>query len=557
MASDLRLRQNSLNRLRMDDYDHNFLWLRDHLGGTVPVDTYDNWMTVKNNGNLPAGGQIIISDRGPLGTIMLCTTSSTFSRDCISSFYVADIQRTNSSCYGVWNQQMEEIVLTLDYANKEQYTISVQPYYDISSFAYGQSVSLVDGGSNTLSVGYILSVDLFANSFVFEEIINYGDINTSANMLNNSLETGPFLVTGVNYITQYFYPGELVWAENDSFGYVTNVDSNTQIRVARSSDSFLSGTNITGSLSKYTANYTVTEGISGFPGSSFVIWDNIHYAVIDDSQFNGNSPNENSSAYSPLEISLENGYLVEWDEIVYDFDNDQILWRKDKRNNKIPYSYSNYNSFQWGDDNIHDYICENYYSQVYTINNRGEITGKQVGDYTFVYAGENSGFIFTDVNGTYQSLYVPNNTGDIEGHVRGFSSGLEAENNRGDMKVYIEDSSYVYAQDNFGDVYCKYANNSYVSHLLNIGDFMHCSFDTFNSGSFNILSLDSGVSHFNCSYSNNLDQFVFPRSRNYSNCELTNTSSSFASTLDISGKSSIDLSIWNFCGDFTFITQDI
>ncbi len=91
-----------------------------------------------------------------------------------------------------------------------------------------------------------------------------------------------------------------------------------------------------------------------------VIWNGLHYQVIDDGAFDGTAPDINTTAYQVLSKSALNvGYIEEWDAIEYDFDNNWIQSREDKRGNKVGATYANANGnlgtdpiplFQWGRD---------------------------------------------------------------------------------------------------------------------------------------------------------------------------------------------------------------
>jgi len=93
------------------------------------------------------------------------------------------------------------------------------------------------------------------------------------------------------------------------------------------------------------------SGVGAFANGDIVFWNGIMYQVTDDSQFDTNSPNINTDAYSPLSKSVTNGYILESDTVTYNFDSDVILSRKDKRGNIVENEHS-VNSFQWGNDYV-------------------------------------------------------------------------------------------------------------------------------------------------------------------------------------------------------------
>jgi len=293
---------------------------------------------------------------------------------------------------------------------------------------------------------------------------------------------------------------------------------------------------------------------SSLYNGAFIVWVNYHYLVIDITKFNGTDPNYNTDAYTLMSKSTSNFYIPEWDDIEYSFDTDTMLWRKDKRGNRVSTFSSSIDNFQWGDDNIHDCISETWESQIITLNNRGEITGKQVGKYTFVYALSNTGYIYYDINGSYQVAYIPHNTGNIESHIRGFSSGLQTQHNSGDIKVYIEDLSFCYAEHNTGDIYAKYENNSFVDHAYNAGNITSCDFNCFGKYyHFSVISLTASAYHYENLYSNNTKPFTFDPNTSYTNKILSNSESTFDSTLNASvigytSSNILDLTNYPYCG---------
>lgn len=83
-----------------------------------------------------------------------------------------------------------------------------------------------------------------------------------------------------------------------------------------------------------------------------VFWDGLHYETTDSTSVDGTEPSVNILAYTLLAKAGTNfGYIEEVDFILYDFANDVILERNDKRNNKIA-SFDTIATFQWGNNNV-------------------------------------------------------------------------------------------------------------------------------------------------------------------------------------------------------------
>ena len=103
------------------------------------------------------------------------------------------------------------------------------------------------------------------------------------------------------------------------------------------------------------------SGVGAFANDDIVFWNGIMYQVTDDSQFDTNSPDINTDAYSPLSKSVTNGYILEPDTVTYNFDIDVILSRKDKRGNIVENDYT-VNLFQWGNDYVsYNKVSSNFY----------------------------------------------------------------------------------------------------------------------------------------------------------------------------------------------------
>lgn len=112
---------------------------------------------------------------------------------------------------------------------------------------------------------------------------------------------------------------------------------------------------------------------SGAPyaDGDIVFLDGIMYQVIDDTLFDTNSPDLNASAYEALTKNVNNGYILETDKIIYNFTNDLIVKRQDKRGNNIDgYAQSD---FQWGNDLCSGNVTHGYNSIIVCVNSKGVV----------------------------------------------------------------------------------------------------------------------------------------------------------------------------------------
>lgn len=118
-----------------------------------------------------------------------------------------------------------------------------------------------------------------------------------------------------------------------------------------------------------------------FGNGSIVFWNGYHYLVIDDGSFDGSDPATNTTSYQVLTKSVANGYIKEVDFILYDFDNDSVIKREDKRNNSV----NGVAKFQWGNDNVYNNtFLSNAGKDIE--NQRGEFYGNTIADSGYITA---------------------------------------------------------------------------------------------------------------------------------------------------------------------------
>lgn len=124
-----------------------------------------------------------------------------------------------------------------------------------------------------------------------------------------------------------------------------------------------------------------------------VIWNCLHFQVIDDSAFNGTDPTVNTTAYAALPITTADmGYVSEVDNIEFDFVADWLQYWADKRGNTYRYSqsvdavfslgFTAINLFQkgrnlWSGNNI-------YEAKISIINARGAFTDNTCSPQSYV-----------------------------------------------------------------------------------------------------------------------------------------------------------------------------
>lgn len=139
-------------------------------------------------------------------------------------------------------------------------------------------------------------------------------------------------------------------------------------------------------------------------GTSVVIWDGLHYESVTGAV--GTAPSGDVVNWVLVPKSAAD-YIEEVDFILYDFDNDAIFERHDKRGNKWNPSYIT--SFQAGNDQTLGNVVS-HQSDVNIINQRGLITNN-------TFAGTNNGYLIADNNftGFFRNNYLKDTNITIEG----------------------------------------------------------------------------------------------------------------------------------------------
>lgn len=143
-----------------------------------------------------------------------------------------------------------------------------------------------------------------------------------------------------------------------------------------------------------------------------VIWDCLHYQVTDDAAFAGTDPAATPLAYTLLPKATANvGYVQEVDEIEFDFPNDWLQYRADKRGNRLLYTsfdeagfgFTALNLFQWGNDAwIYNVVFGGWIDQ---LNFAGTIDGNILEKYGVIESNTGvGGSITANQIGSYCSI---------------------------------------------------------------------------------------------------------------------------------------------------------
>jgi len=106
---------------------------------------------------------------------------------------------------------------------------------------------------------------------------------------------------------------------------------------------------------------------------NIVIWNLFHYQLTDDTNLDGNSPEENTAAYTLLDKATENvGYITAWDKSDFNLTSNEIIARPDVLKNTVIGDIE----FPFGNANIYNNYA--YSANVNCSNYPGVISGNTI-----------------------------------------------------------------------------------------------------------------------------------------------------------------------------------
>jgi hypothetical protein len=145
---------------------------------------------------------------------------------------------------------------------------------------------------------------------------------------------------------------------------------------------------------------------SAYASGDMVIWNNIHYQLVDKELVDGNAPDVNSTYLAMSTSSQHVGYITEWDTIIYNFDADALIWRMDRRGNKI--NNGSIETFQWGDSKFKpgDHVAVSLFEAGQKVDVQGVTIGKG-------YAGTIKRYNFASGRATHGNSRSHNVPGSI------------------------------------------------------------------------------------------------------------------------------------------------
>jgi hypothetical protein len=403
-VSNTVLVQNLMVKGDLTDYNGNPI-----VGGGIIQGTYSEILTLKNDGDLVTGQKYKISDVADTGIIIEATSDYNFSHDGVAGFLNADYQNLGNyegtsiatQSAGLWNINFESPII--DYTS--YHLIRWQTNEDVSSLtlntftrtnnSVGRITLIEADGSGGYYIHYVVlssSIDYRNDTQITQDEVTYYSIIAYSDLGQNGISTGQLITTdtGVTASITDSYQNDLYYLELDS-----KIDLGT-------SSYFYSDTYVYAKIDGYSLPNTIGK---------VVIWNQLHFEVVDYASFNGTSPDGNTFSYTSLNKTTTNGYIEEWDKVKYDIDTNSFGLRSDKRGNRLAT-----NNFPWGSNDVLNVVSETSTNNICVVisSNGGEYGGLSDFSDSIIVGGACNTIQNTDcaaILGGYCNIICGNNYG--------------------------------------------------------------------------------------------------------------------------------------------------
>ena len=322
------------------------------VSGGIIQGTYSEILTLKNNSDLVTGQRYKISDIADTGLIIEATSDNQFSIDAIAGFLNADYQNLGNyegtsiatQSAGLWNIDFE--IPLVNYTS--YHLIRWQTNEDVSSLtlntftrtnnSVGRITLIEADGSGGYYIHYVVlsieNVDYRNDTQITQDEVTYYTIIAYSDLGQNGISTGQLITTDTGVTAS------ITNSDQNDLYYIT-LDSKIDLGT---SSYFYSDTYVYASIDSYNLPNTIGK---------VVIWNQLHFEVVDYASFNGTSPDGNTFSYTSLNKTTTNGYIEEWDKVKYDIDTNSFGLRSDKRGNRL-----STNNFPWGSNNVLNVVSE-------------------------------------------------------------------------------------------------------------------------------------------------------------------------------------------------------
>jgi hypothetical protein len=262
-----------------------------------------------------------------------------------------------------------------------------------------------------------------------------------------------------------------------------------------------------------------------------VIYNCLHYR--NQTGVVGTAPSGDAVNWSLLSKISTHGYIEEWDDIGFDFSNDWMCWRQDKRTNRIAEDHAyevvhgfgtNYiEFFQWGNDNV--YSNQTFDGALLCLNNRGSIAGNYVYALGYLDLTDNTGNCSDNYLYGESQVYCSDNSGLILANYVAELCNIILTTNTGNFSFNnIQQQCFITATDNEGSI-------------------ERCIL----SGVTVTLQRDLGVSLTGCQFIGNFT-YTIPSNLSFTNDIMEKGNNTFKTTTAIDSLSTIDFTSINWAG---------
>lgn len=191
---------------------------------------------------------------------------------------------------------------------------------------------------------------------------------------------------------------------------------------------------------------------ASFVNGDCCVWNNQNYVVIDAAAIDGRSPNDNTNAYSELSVSVENGYIIEFPSVMFDFANGRFLSYFDKRGNWL--NFSGVFDFDYGNDNVSNIVIDAQ-GDVSIVNVSGRVSGNIIGSATGIQFTANNvtgDFYFNIECGSTINVDASYNSGTITLSSVGDLPNCGINGNSGTIDIQASGRTIISAGDNQGTI---------------------------------------------------------------------------------------------------------
>lgn len=286
------------------------------------------------------------------------------------------------------------------------------------------------------------------------------------------------------------------------------------------------------------------SGLAAVAINKVAIYNCLHYKNLTGAV--GTAPSGDAVNWVVLAKSATNGYIEEIDAIEYDFANDYITKRADKRGNSLSDDDTTASGtialFQWGNDAVLGNVVTDG-GILSCLNNRGNIQYNNLTSSGSLTASTNSGTIVQ--NSINSGVFtVTSNTGTIENNIVNGGTFTAASNSGTITHNHINAESTLTATSNSGTIESNILSEGTITATTNAGTILQ---NTLNADATITANLNGGVSVRECLFS--YITATLPVATNYTGKTCISGFSNFNCTISITGLTTLNITTDNnFCG---------